>query len=184
MKIQFVNLILLTIAHIILKELIGKWSLIEVYSWTASILKWGRNLYGRHELLPLDVLRNKILKTLHYWEIIEIVSVIVIFLDLWWIVVKVLNFIWNAALKIVDLILVMRIDWLLAFILFIIFIFQENFCNFCLEFWSFQLLGLIAFLWIFLLSFLIFKLIILKKLLWLIRAQLINIFHLWILLID
>jgi hypothetical protein len=95
-----------------------------------------------------------------------------------------LNFIWNAALKIVDLILVMRIDWLLAFILFIIFIFQENFCNFCLEFWSFQLLGLIAFLWIFLLSFLIFKLIILKKLLWLIRAQLINIFHLWILLID
>jgi hypothetical protein len=58
----------------------------------------------------LDVLRNKILKTLHYWEIIEIVSVIVIFLDLWWIVVKVLNFIWNAALKIVDLILVMRID--------------------------------------------------------------------------
>ena len=57
---------------------------------------------GRHELLPLDVLRYKILKTLHYREIIEIVSVIVIFLDLRWIVVKVLNFIWKAALKIVD----------------------------------------------------------------------------------
>jgi hypothetical protein len=50
------------------------------------------------------------LKTLNYWEIIEIVSVIVIFFDLRWINVKVLNFIWNAALKIVDLILVMRID--------------------------------------------------------------------------
>ena len=45
----------------------------------------------RHELFPLDVLGNIILDIRNYWEIIEIVSVVIMLLDLRWILIKILN---------------------------------------------------------------------------------------------
>jgi hypothetical protein len=48
-------------------------------------------LNRRHELFPLDVLGNIILDIRNYWEIIEIVSVVIMLLNLRWILIKILN---------------------------------------------------------------------------------------------
>ena len=152
MKILVIHLILFAIAHFILKiliKLIRTCSRIEVYHWKASILKWGCYFNRWNERFPLNALRYKILKIWDHWKVIEIVCIIVIFLDWGWIIVKVLNVILKIARDFVDWVLVMRVDWFLIFSASLVFIFLDNFCNFCLEFRSFQLLRLITFLWIF-----------------------------------
>ena len=143
LKIELIYLIMLAAEHLILNELIRKrW--IEVNHRIASILKWRCYLNRRHELFPLDVLGNIILDIRNYWEIIEIVSVVIMLLNLRWILIKILNVGLMTALDFADWILIIRIDWFLVFEGFLIIVFQEYFCNFGLEFWSYLLLGLIA----------------------------------------
>ena len=126
LKILVIHLILFAIAHIIFKILIKLiWTCprTEVYHWKTSILKWGCNLNRWHERFPLNALRNKILKIWDHWKIIEIVCIIIIFLDWRWIIVKVLNVILKIVRDFFDWVLVIRVDLFLIFSASLVFIF-------------------------------------------------------------